>query len=285
MQNVAEKYDKTRYSSERGALAFYNDIKCHAAWMVQPPDEYSIQRKFINGLPMSIMEGVVKSCRISVEHSPMEQILVEVQRMESALKMISSYSRAQQVKSSHKSSSVDDRTKDRPSSGNSDKGSKYFRRGNVLYKKALSNARQQREGDQQPQGSRDAGCTNNNKGKGRVTMFSRKSAGCFNCGENGHFTDRCPKPKKQDKTRLFAAEVQDTDADGEQDEQDDAAQDIDKPGPSLSSDDNEDQVNGPQYSSDDEDIVEIYDDDDNSDREPVACLGRMSTAMPPAPTQ
>ena len=49
--------------------------------------------------------------------------------------------------------------------------------------------------------------------------------------------------------------MQDTDADGEQDEQDDAAQDIDEPGPSLSSDDDEDQVNGPQYSSDDEDII------------------------------
>ena len=111
-------------------------------------------------------------------------------------------------------------------------------------------------------------------------MFSRKGAGCFNCRENGHFADRCPKPKKQDKARLFAVEVQDTDANGEQDEQDDAAQDIDEPGLSPSSDNDEDQVNGPQYSSDDEDIVEIYDDDDDSDREPVACLGRMSTHDP-----
>ncbi|KIM60160.1 hypothetical protein SCLCIDRAFT_37598, partial [Scleroderma citrinum Foug A] len=68
----------------RGALTFYNDIKCHAARMVQPPDEYSVQRKFINGLPMSITEGVVKSHGISAEHLPMEKILVEVQKMESA---------------------------------------------------------------------------------------------------------------------------------------------------------------------------------------------------------
>ena len=67
--------------------------------------------------------------------------------------------------------------------------------------------------------------------------------------------DRCPKPKKQNKAGLFIAEVQDTDADGEQDEQGNAAQDIDEPGPSLSSDDDEDQVNGPQYSSDNEDII------------------------------
>ena len=139
MQNVAEKYNKTRYSSERGALTFYNDIKRHAAWMVQPPNEYSVQRKFINGLPMSIAEGVIKSRGISAEHSPMEQILIEVQRMASALKMINNHSQAQQAKSLH----ADNRTKEGSSSGNSDGGNKYFCRGNVLYKKALSNARQQ----------------------------------------------------------------------------------------------------------------------------------------------
>ena len=141
-QNAAEKYNKMRYSSERGALAFYNDIKRQAAWMVQLPDEYSVQRKFINGLPMSIAEGVVKSCGISAEHSPMEHILVKVQRMESVLKMINNHSRAQQAKSSHKSSYADNHMKERLSSGNSDGGNKYFRRGNVLYKKALSNNRQ-----------------------------------------------------------------------------------------------------------------------------------------------
>lgn len=92
---------------------------------------------------MSLAEGVIKSCGISAEHSPMEQILVEVQQMESALKMISSYSRAQQIKSSHKSSYVDNCMKERLSSGNSDGGNKYFCRGNMLYKKALSNTRQQ----------------------------------------------------------------------------------------------------------------------------------------------
>ena len=274
VQNAAKKYDKTRYFSERGALTFYNDIKHCAAWMVQLPDEYSIWRKFINGLPMSIVEGVVKSHGISAEHSPMEHILVEVQRMESALKMINNHSWAQQAKSSY----ANNCTKEGLSSGNSDGGNKYFCRGNILYKKALSNARQQREDGQWPQGNRDTGHTSsNNKGKGRATMLSKQDAGCFNCRENDHFADQCPKPKKQNKARLFTAEVQDIDASGEQDEQGDAAQDIDKPGLSPSSDNDEDQVNGPQYSSDDEDIIEIYDNDDDNDREPVTCLRRMST--------
>jgi len=91
-QNAAEKYNKTRYSSERGALAFYNDMRCPAARMVQPLDYYSMRRKFINGLLLLLAEGVVKVCGISAEHLAMDQILVEVQKMESALKMISNHS-------------------------------------------------------------------------------------------------------------------------------------------------------------------------------------------------
>ena len=72
-------------------------------------------------------------------------------------------------------------------------------------------------------------------------------------------------------------EVQDINTDGEQNEQGDTAQHVTEAGPSPGSDTNEDQVDGPQYSSDDEVIVKIYDDDDDSNREPVACLGRMST--------
>ena len=51
------------------------------------------------------------------------------------------------------------------SSENSDSGHKYFRRGNVLYKKALSNARQQRVDGQRTR-TRDASCGTYNKGGG-----------------------------------------------------------------------------------------------------------------------
>jgi len=61
-QNAAEKYDKTRYSSERGALVFYNNMRCHTARMVQLPDDYSMRRKFINGLPLSLAVLLVGAC-------------------------------------------------------------------------------------------------------------------------------------------------------------------------------------------------------------------------------
>ncbi|KIK12765.1 hypothetical protein PISMIDRAFT_120298, partial [Pisolithus microcarpus 441] len=72
------------YSPAKGVLAFYNDLKHRASRMVQPPDEYSMKRKFINGLPLPIAEGVLKSRGMLAEHMPMDQILIKVQRMESA---------------------------------------------------------------------------------------------------------------------------------------------------------------------------------------------------------
>ena len=85
----------------------------------------------------------MKACRISTEHSAMDQILVEVQKMESVLKMISNHSRTQAVKSLVRGASTGVPAKEKSSSENSGNGHKYFHRQNVLYKKALSHARQQ----------------------------------------------------------------------------------------------------------------------------------------------
>ena len=281
---MAEKYDKTRYSSEQGALAFYNDMRRRAARMVQPLDDYSMRRKFINGLPLSLAEGVVKVHRISAEHSAMDQILVEVQKMESVLKMISNHSRTQAVKSLFRGASAGVPTKEKLSSENSGNGHKYFCRGNVLYKKVLSNARQQRADGQRP-GTRDTSQGPYNRGggasgKARGTLLW-KDAGCFNCGEVGHFTDCCPRPKKQNKVQLFAADVQEPDTAEDTGEQDNTAQGVmDNQDPSPGSDDKGDPVAGPQYSSDEGDIINIYDDDRDSDGEPVTCLRQMYTHNP-----
>ncbi|KIK10567.1 hypothetical protein PISMIDRAFT_20273 [Pisolithus microcarpus 441] len=86
------------YSPTKGVLAFYNDLKRRASRMVQLPDEYSMKRKFINGLPLPIAEGVLKSRGVSAEHMLMDQILIEVQRMESVLKLINNHTRVQQSK-------------------------------------------------------------------------------------------------------------------------------------------------------------------------------------------
>ena len=57
--------------------------------MVQPPDDYSFKRKYICGLPLTLVKSILKVHIISAEHSNIEEILEEVQRMETAQKAIS----------------------------------------------------------------------------------------------------------------------------------------------------------------------------------------------------
>ena len=42
-QNAAIKFEHAQYSKSKGALAYYNDLKCYAGWMVIPPDDYTMK--------------------------------------------------------------------------------------------------------------------------------------------------------------------------------------------------------------------------------------------------
>ena len=61
-QNAANSYARTKFSRSKGALAFYNELQHHVSRMVQPPDEYSMKRKFLKGLPEDLVENLLK-CR------------------------------------------------------------------------------------------------------------------------------------------------------------------------------------------------------------------------------
>ncbi|KIO00643.1 hypothetical protein M404DRAFT_29338 [Pisolithus tinctorius Marx 270] len=93
-QNAADQFDRTRYEYEKGALAFYNDLKRRAHRMVQPPDDYSFRRKFLCGLPHMIIKSIFEARGISAEHSTIEEILEEVHRMETAQKAINMHMRS-----------------------------------------------------------------------------------------------------------------------------------------------------------------------------------------------
>ncbi|KIO04357.1 hypothetical protein M404DRAFT_26210 [Pisolithus tinctorius Marx 270] len=93
-QNDLEEFDRTRYEYEKGALAFYNNLKRCAHRMVQPPDDYSFWRKFLRGLPHTIIKSIFEACGISAEHLTIEEILEEVRRMETVQKAINMHMRS-----------------------------------------------------------------------------------------------------------------------------------------------------------------------------------------------
>ena len=90
-QNAANSYAKTKFSRSKRALVFYNELQCHASHMVQPPDEYSMKRKFLKGLPEDLVENLLKSRRVSAEHTSLTTLLREVKAMESSLQAFQNY--------------------------------------------------------------------------------------------------------------------------------------------------------------------------------------------------
>src|ERR1700683_5050478 len=91
VQNATTSYKKTRYSHAKGALTYYNNLHRHTSCMVQPPDKYLLKRKFIEGLPKDLVENLLKLCRISVEHTPLNKLLEEVKAMESPIQAYQNY--------------------------------------------------------------------------------------------------------------------------------------------------------------------------------------------------
>ena len=51
--------------------------------MVEPPDSYSFRRKYLGGLPQTIVKTALEAHRISTEHSSIEEILDKVKHVES----------------------------------------------------------------------------------------------------------------------------------------------------------------------------------------------------------
>ena len=61
--------------------------------MVEPPDSYSFRRKYLGGLPQTIVKMALEVRGISAEHSSIEEILDEVKRVESAQKALNLYTK------------------------------------------------------------------------------------------------------------------------------------------------------------------------------------------------
>ena len=100
-QNAATSYQNTKFSRSKGALAFFNDLQHHASRMVQLPDEYSMKRKFLRGLPEDLVENLLKSRRVSAEHTSITKLLHEVKAMESSIQAYHNYKNEHSERSSN----------------------------------------------------------------------------------------------------------------------------------------------------------------------------------------
>jgi hypothetical protein len=98
-QDAANSYKRTKFSRLKGALAFFNDLQRHASHMVQTPDEYSMKRKFLEGLPDDLVENLLKLRQVSAEHTSLSKLLREVKAMESSIQAYHNYRNEQSERS------------------------------------------------------------------------------------------------------------------------------------------------------------------------------------------
>src|SRR6202050_4946631 len=222
-QNAATSYKKTRYSRAKGALAYYNDLRRHTSHMVQPPDKYSLKRKFLEGLPEDLVENLLKLCCVSAEHTPLNRLLEEVKAMESSIQAYQNYKSDRQEQSTTQKSTPTTSTPQ-----NTTTRQPHVVRFVKKYPPRSSSQNFQQSQNNPRDAIKSTFCpTNNNADKGSRTNSSRpnntnnkggssgttqgktptKDVECYNCGEKGHYSTSCPK-----RPRVFAAQVLDEDA-------------------------------------------------------------------------
>ena len=105
--------------------------------MVEPPDSYSFRRKYLGGLPQTIVKTALEARRISAEHSSIEEILDEVKHVESAQKALNLYTK--QSAQAGRGRSPVQHANSEPTEGRKDGGNstsrrfKLVRKGNKVY--------------------------------------------------------------------------------------------------------------------------------------------------------
>lgn len=65
--------------------SFYAELMKYAARMVEPPDNYTIRRKLMEGLPAEVYRILALERNINAEESSVDEILTSARQVERAL--------------------------------------------------------------------------------------------------------------------------------------------------------------------------------------------------------
>ena len=285
-QNVANSYKKTKFSRSKGALAYFNDLQRHASRMVQPPDEYSMKRKFLDGLPEDLVENLLKARQVSAEHTSISKLLREVKAMESSLQAFHNYRSERHEKlttqrvanTSNTASNQNTRTsrivrfvkRENGSNHTGDSQRKEYK-GSTMRPSTKPGYKPSKPSHTNDKGARNTPRPNNSRSGQTGNSYNKtapKEIECYRCGKKGHYSNEC----KEQVPRVFAAQVIDEDAEHSPSPQS-PTEDNKEAEETAPEDDPEEDLQGSQYESGQEenfdqyeDYVEVQDfDDDESE--------------------
>ncbi|KAI0026566.1 hypothetical protein K488DRAFT_75247, partial [Vararia minispora EC-137] len=73
MHDATVDFEVVKYTRGKGAIQFYNNLMKAAEKLVEKPDQYTIERRFIDGLPESIVDHLIKVDRLQPELSKLAE--------------------------------------------------------------------------------------------------------------------------------------------------------------------------------------------------------------------
>ncbi|KAI0340237.1 hypothetical protein BDW22DRAFT_1430857 [Trametopsis cervina] len=89
-QLASERYKRVRFNATTGVAGLSNEIMKHADRMVQPPDAYSLRKKFMGALPQNIATHLILVYKLTAENSTYSNLLkgaIEVENGNQAMEL------------------------------------------------------------------------------------------------------------------------------------------------------------------------------------------------------
>ena len=245
-QNATTKFYDAKYSKSKGVLAFYNDLERYAGRMVARPDDYTFKRQLLRGLPQDMVEVLIKTRRVTAEHTSLPRLLQEAKSMESAFQAVDQHKRDRQTASHDHSghvvvATVPQKSEKTARSKTSHTLEEESSIPNVVPTKGDYESRPQqnerttpleqsssqlhRSGSSLPPENSSSGpsrrpgpsaSSSQTKTAKPIGSSSSNKVTCFTCGEEGHYSNSCPN----NDPKVYTMRVTDTEDERERESHD-----------------------------------------------------------------